>query len=46
MTRTITIRLPRDLEDKLPPPSTVKGEGVNAWVVSAIREKLEKEEGK
>ena len=39
----VTTRFPADLYEQLPEPSLVRGEGRNAFIVQAVREKLERE---
>lgn len=40
----VTVRLPIDLAEALPPPSIGGKEGRTTFIVEAIREKLEREE--
>ena len=40
---SLHVRLPSDLYEQLPEPSLVRGEGRNAFIVQAVREKLERE---
>ena len=48
----INVRIPADLLERMPPPSQEaphvaeqNGTGRGAWIVQAIREKLERDEG-